>query len=68
MISSDLTDTVSQEEGAVLQKLGGIPLSANITQVVLSRLGVDEMSLDHIQVLFQYIDNDEPLIAVEIGE
>ena len=69
MISSDLVNSNNQEQdGVLLRTLGGVPLTGNFSQVVISRLGGDEMSLDHIQVLFGFIDTDEPLIAVEIGE
>lgn len=66
VISSDVPDSLSQEDGLLLRTVGGSHL--NFSQVVVTRLGTQEMSLDHIQHLYSYIDTDEPLIVVEIGK
>lgn len=58
---------VATKEHDLLESWKDLDMPTNVTTLVLTNLGTDEMSLDHLSILQRFTKTKKALIVIEIG-
>ncbi|RCN39135.1 hypothetical protein ANCCAN_14932 [Ancylostoma caninum] len=57
----------AKEHHDLLEIWKDLDMPTNVTMLVLTSLGTDEMSLDHLSILQRFMTTNKALIVIEIG-
>ncbi|ETN70350.1 hypothetical protein NECAME_14823 [Necator americanus] len=58
---------VASEINNLLETWNDLDMPTNVSTLILTNLGTDEMSLDHLSVIQRFMKTKKPLIVIEIG-